>query len=117
MIAAGAALALLAGVADSGWAQSPIPFGSAPSPRTLPRPSQQDDAHRARQAGQIKPFGEIQSVVQSQLGARVVGVDLREEPGRRFIYHVKAVDRYGRLLAVAVDANTARILSVRGAGG
>jgi hypothetical protein len=118
-IAAGAAIALLAAAADFGpvQAQTAIPFGSAPSPRGLQRPSPQDDAQRARRAGQIRPFGEIQAVVQSQLGARVVGVDLREEPGRRFIYHVKAVDRYGRLLAVAVDANTARILSVRGGGG
>jgi hypothetical protein len=110
-------LALVVGAAAPGLAQAPIPFGSAPSPRTLPKPSSQDDARRANQAGQIRPFGDIQATVQTQLNARVVGVDLREEPGRRFVYHVKAIDRNGRLLAVAVDANTARILSVRGAGG
>jgi hypothetical protein len=110
------ALALAAADLGPVLAQA-IPFGSQPNPRGIQKPSKQDDAQRGVRQGQIRPFGEIQAVVQSQLGARVVGVDLREEPGRKFVYHVKAVDRYGRLLAVAVDANTARILSVRGAGG
>lgn len=119
LAAIGAAL-LLSGAAiyfEPARAQAPLPFSSSPGMRGAPPRSHQDDARNALRSGQVKPFGEIQAVVQSQLGARVVGVDLREEPGRRFIYHVKAIDRYGQLLAVAVDAQSARILSVRGGGG
>jgi hypothetical protein len=111
VVLAGAAVGL-----GSAHAQAPLPFSSSPGMRGAPPRSHQDDARNALRSGQVKPFGEIQAAVQSQLGAKVVGVDLREEPGRRFIYHVKAIDRYGQLLAVAVDAQSARILSVRGGG-
>jgi hypothetical protein len=114
-----AAALVLAGATicpDALRAQAPLPFSSSPNMRGLPPRSHQDDARNALRSGQVKPFGEIQAAVQSQLGAKVVGVDLREEPGRRFVYHVKAIDRYGQLLAVAVDAQSARILSVRGGG-
>lgn len=72
------------------------------------------DHNRARDAvrqQQIRPLGEVLAAVQGRYPGRVMDVQL--ESGQ-WVYLVKLLTQDGRVQVIAVDARTARILSVQG---
>ncbi len=65
---------------------------------------------RARDAvrdQQIRPLGEVLSVVQGRFPGRLMDVQLHGQ----WVYRVKLLGSDGRVRVIAVDARTARILS------
>ena len=72
------------------------------------------DHNRARDAvrqQQILPLGEGLAAVQGRYPGRVMDVQL---DSGRWVYLVKLLTQGGRVQVIAVDARTARILSVQG---
>ncbi len=76
-------------------------------------PPGQDRARRALREGRVLPLGDILDSVRRRIPGKVLDVDLVQE-GRGFVYHLRVLVRDGRVLGVAVDGRSARILGVRG---
>ena len=71
-----------------------------------------DDARRAVEAGEIRPFEEILNTVRSNLPGEVVGVKLEREGGA-WMYELRVVDGKGRLFEVHVDAKSGAVERTR----
>ena len=67
-----------------------------------------DDARRAVEAGEIRPYADILSVVKGKLPGEVVGVKLEREGGV-WMYELRVVDDKGRLFEVHVDAKSGKV--------
>ncbi len=95
------------------------PVGREALPHFLLAESEQDRAKAAVRSGQVRPFPQILSAVQSRYRGRLS--DARLEERRRggssaWIYHVKWLTPQSNLLAITVDGRTGRILGVSGRG-
>lgn len=67
-----------------------------------------DDARRAVEAGEIRPYADILHVVKGKLPGDVVGVKLEREAGA-WMYELRVVDDKGRLFEVHVDAKSGEV--------
>jgi len=67
-----------------------------------------DDARRAVDAGEIRPYADILNVVKGKLPGEVVGVKLEREAGA-WMYELRVLDGKGRLLEIHVDAKSGEI--------
>ncbi|QAU50213.1 PepSY domain-containing protein [Bradyrhizobium guangzhouense] len=67
-----------------------------------------DDARRAVEAGEIRPFADILNVVKRKLPGEVVGVKLEREAGA-WMYELRVVDDHGRLFEIHVDARSGEV--------
>lgn len=84
-----------------------------PFPPRDPAYRSRDPARDALRRGEIRSLAEVANVVQRRFPGRLL--DVRLEQGRRvWVYHLKVLTRSGRVLRIAVDARTARILGVSG---
>jgi hypothetical protein len=87
----------------------------------VPRPPADADPRgerRGRDAvrrGEIRPLEQVIAQVQRRYPGRVLDAQL-DRSGERWVYHLKMLTREGRVLRVAVDAHSGRILDVRGRG-
>lgn len=70
------------------------------------------DARRALRSGRVLPLGRILGAVRQRFRGRQLGVRLQRR-GARYIYFVRWLTPQNRVYSIAVDASTARILSVR----
>ena len=77
------------------------------------RSSGQDRARRALRDGQVLPLGDIMGIVGRRYPGKVLDADLVRD-GRRLVYHLRVLDRQGRVTEVAVDGLSGRIIGVRG---
>lgn len=106
-----------------------IPEPRVPEPRTLitPRPQppriidsyigrDQDRVRDAREAGEIKSFGEIKRTITKQFGGHIIDVDLdQDDPSsKKWIYHVRMLSDNGKVLVIQANAATGKILDVKG---
>lgn len=78
--------------------------------------SEQDRARGAVEAGEVRPLGDILAGVRGKYPGRVLDADLREQGRGNWQYDIKILQSDGRVLRVAVDAKTGRVLSVEGEG-
>lgn len=98
-------------------------------PRTLiaPRPQppriidsyigrDQDRVRDAREAGEIKSFGEIRKKITKKYGGHIIDVDLDQDEAsdKRWIYRVRMLADNGQVLLVRADAATGEIMDVKG---
>lgn len=67
-----------------------------------------DDARRAVEAGEIRPYADILNVVKGKLPGEVVGVKLEREAGA-WMYELRVVDDKGRLFEIHVDAKSGEV--------
>lgn len=88
-----------------------IPF--VPRPPREPDYRSRDPARDAVRRGEIRSLAEVTGVVQRRFPGRLLDVQL-DRSRRAWVYHLKVLTRSGRVLWVAVDARTARILGVSG---
>lgn len=79
--------------------------------------SEQDRARGAVQSGEVRPLSDILAGVRSRYPGRVLDADLRQQGQDKWQYDIKILQTDGRVLGVAVDAKTGRVLSVKGNGG
>lgn len=113
-IVLGVALALL--VATTAPAQDYGGSGFAPGGRNLFRQGAGDDHDRARDAvrsGRSLPLGEIAGRVQRQIPGRLLDADLRQSRGG-LVYALRWLTPDGNVLNMMVDAQSGRVLDVRG---
>lgn len=99
-----------------GRRRPPPPPRDGPRPRGFYQegpPPGQDRARRALREGRVLPLGDILDSVRRRIPGKVLDVDLVQER-RGFVYHLRVLDPNGRVLGVAVDGRSARILGVRG---
>lgn len=73
----------------------------------------QDSARDATKAGKIKPLPEILAVVKKKVPGRVVDVQLSKKK-IPWIYRVKVLTRSGKVVKVFVNAETAKIVRIKG---
>jgi len=76
----------------------------------------QDRVRDAREAGEIKSFGEIRRQIKKRFGGHIIDVDLdQNEPGgKHSIYRVRVLSDNGEVLLVSADAVTGEIVDVKG---
>ena len=75
--------------------------------------SDQDAARDATTTGRIKPLPQILATVGREVPGRVVDVQLNER-STPWTYRIKVINRSGNVVNVIVNAETGRIVSVRG---
>lgn len=75
--------------------------------------SDQDAARDATSAGRIKPLQQILATVGREVPGRVVDVQL-DERGSPWTYRIKVINEAGNVVTVNVNAETGRIMSVKG---
>jgi hypothetical protein len=100
-----------------------------PEPRTLitPRPQppriidsyigrDQDRVREAREAGEIKSFGDIKRTITKQFGGHVIDVDLdQDDPSsKNWVYRVRMLSDNGKVLLIQANAATGQIIDVKG---
>ncbi len=73
----------------------------------------QDSARDATKAGKIKPLPEILAVVKKKVPGRVVDVQLSKKK-IPWIYRVKVLTKAGKVVKVFVNAETAKIVRIKG---
>jgi uncharacterized membrane protein YkoI len=73
-----------------------------------------DRARSAVEAGQIRPLQEILVEVRRQVPGRML--DARLQQNGRWVYKVILLQADGQVVAVTVDARTARVLGAEGGG-
>lgn len=78
-----------------------------------PAPRGSGAARDAVQRGEILPLEQVMARVQGRFPGRLLDVRLNRSNGR-WTYYLKMLTHEGRVLNVAVDARTARILGVAG---
>ncbi len=76
----------------------------------------QDRVRDAREAGEIKSFGEIRRKITKRFGGHIIDVDLdQDDPGgKHSIYRVRVLSDNGEVLLVRADAVTGEIVDVEG---
>ena len=67
-----------------------------------------DEARRAVEASEIRPYADILSVVKGKLPGEIVGVKLEREAGA-WMYELRVIDDKGRLFEVHVDAKSGKV--------
>lgn len=96
--------------------RSSRPGLATPFVPTIPPNPERRGPGRARDAvqrGEIRPLEEVTARVQQRFPGRLLDAHL-EQNGRRWTYYLKMLTHDGRVLNIAVDARTARILGVSG---
>ena len=73
-----------------------------------------DRARSAVEAGQIRPLQEILAEVRRQVPGRML--DARLQQNGRWVYKVMLLQADGQVVAVTVDAQSARVLGAEGGG-
>ena len=73
----------------------------------------QDRARRALNAGNVLPLGKIMGMLSRRFPGKVLDADLVRD-GRRYVYYLKVLDSQGRVAEVKVDAQSGRVLGVKG---
>lgn len=73
-----------------------------------------DRARSAVEAGQIRPLQDILAEVRREVPGRML--DARLQQNGRWVYEVILLQANGQVVAVTVDAQTARILGAEGGG-
>ena len=70
----------------------------------------------AREAGEIKSFGEIRKKIEKRFGGHIIDVDLdQDDPGSKHsMYRVRVLSDNGQVLLVSADAVTGEIVDVKG---
>lgn len=76
--------------------------------------SAQERARAAVEAGEIRSLQDILEQVRREFDGRVLDAELDESGRNRWIYQIKILTADGQVLALAVDARTAKILRVKG---
>lgn len=76
--------------------------------------SDQDDALRAVQSGEIMSYGEIRRLTEAALGGTVIGQDPPRRQGKRWVYSLRVLQRSGQVTLVEVDARNGKILRSKG---
>jgi uncharacterized membrane protein YkoI len=71
-----------------------------------------DEARRAVEIGEARPFAEILDIVRDKLPGSIVRVKL-ERQHDLWVYELRVLDRKGRLLEVYVDARTGEIRRIK----
>ena len=76
----------------------------------------QDRVRDAREAGEIKSFGEIRKKIEKRFGGHIIDVDLdQDDPGSKHsMYRVRVLSDNGQVLLVSADAVTGEIVDVKG---
>ena len=76
----------------------------------------QDRVRDAREAGEIKSFGEIRKKIKKRFGGHIIDVDLdQDDPGSKHsMYRVRVLSDDGQVLLVSADAVTGEIVDVKG---
>jgi Peptidase propeptide and YPEB domain len=76
----------------------------------------QDRVRDAREAGEIKSFGEIRKQITKRYGGHIIDVDLDQDDSndKRWIYRVRMLADNGQVLLVRADAATGEIVDVKG---
>jgi hypothetical protein len=105
----------------------PEPRGPEPRSVIVPRPQpprvidsyigrDQDRVREAREAGQIKSFGEIKKTITRRFGGHVIGVDLdQDDPStKNWIYRVRMLSDNGKVVVVQANAATGEVIDVKG---
>lgn len=91
-------------------------------PSTTSRPTErnyrQNTARDAVRSGRIVSLSVIRRKLQKKYPGKVVDVRLIEPISRTrpYTYHVKVLQKDGKLLLIKIDATNARIVSVKGKG-
>jgi uncharacterized membrane protein YkoI len=86
--------------------------GNAPSALA----DNEDDHDRARGAverGDILPLETVLRAIRPSIDGEIVGIELEKE-GSRWIYEIKVINRRGRMVEIAADARTAKVVKVEG---
>jgi len=98
-------------------------------PRTLivPRPQppriidsyigrDQDRVRDAREAGEIRSFGEIRKKINKKFDGHIIDVDLDQDEAndKHWIYRVRMLGDNGQVLVIRADAATGDIVDVQG---
>lgn len=91
-------------------------MGFAPAAGRALAQSEHDRAKAALRAGQIRPLKQILASVRRSYRGRQLQVNLSERGGGAWTYQVKWLTPDSNVLAIAVDAQTAQIISVSGHG-
>lgn len=73
----------------------------------------QNRARRALNAGNVLPLGKIMGMLSRRFPGKVLDANLVRD-GRRYVYYLKVLDSQGRVAEVKVDAQSGRVLGVRG---
>jgi hypothetical protein len=97
------------------------PNVAAPQPQT-PRVTdnyaggEQDRVRQAREAGQIKSFGEIKKTITRRFNGHIIGVDLdQDDPSsKNWTYQVRMLSDNGKVVVVRANAATGEIVDVKG---
>lgn len=74
--------------------------------------SDQDNARRAVQSGEVRPLGEILSKVRRSYPGRVLDAGIGRSGGR-WIYDLRILGSGGRVTDLRVDAGSGEVLGVR----
>ena len=102
---------LTAGVAEAQRAGGPFGGGPFGDRGVGPQRWSPDDARDGVREGRIRPLRDILRTVESQIPGQLVGgAQLQELPGGRAVYHLRWRTPDGRLLDLAVDAESGAIL-------
>lgn len=73
--------------------------------------SDQDQARRALERGEIRPLDQVLAVARKALPGDVVKVELDEDDGR-WIYEIKILTPGGERREVEIDARSLRVLEI-----
>ena len=88
-------------------------FLTAP-PEAVAARQDQDEAQKARKQENLIPYGQIARRAVSQFGGRVVGQKLRQTGSNSWVYDLRLLMEDGKVLQVAMDAKTGRVISTKG---
>ncbi len=78
-----------------------------------PAPSEQDRTLDDYRQGRIKPFSEIRRKVGQRIKGRVIDAQL-DRASSPWVYNVRVLTDDGNVVAVRLDAQTGRIMEVKG---
>ena len=76
--------------------------------------SEHDRARGAVQSGEVRPLGDILAGLRGRYPGRVLDAELSRRGRGNWRYDLKILQADGRVLDVAVDARTGRVLGVKG---
>lgn len=76
----------------------------------------QDRVRDAREAGEIKSFGEIRRRITKRFGGHIIDVDLDQDAAgsKHWVYRVRMLSNNGEVLLIRADATTGRVIDVKG---
>jgi len=69
--------------------------------------------HRAVQAGEIKPLGEIMDSLQQDWIGDVIDVDIEKDDGK-VLYEIELLGPEGQVVEFEIDAQTGEVLEIEG---